>query len=134
MAALHWKAELLHRDGQRLLPSKLPIEVLIHVARSMAMYKDGALDRFEMEGVWEFLRFWVNKLLDAQHESRGCVLAEGPNDLLESLVDELDLWIRLELVSRLIGYPIYSLTITELFQHQFAAANYSTGKKKQTKR
>lgn len=123
MTALHWKAELLHRAGPDLLPGKMPIEVLIHVARNMAMYKDGALDRFEMAGVWEFLNFWVDKLLNAQHEDRRQALRDSPEELLLQLVDELDLWVRLELVSRLVGYPLYSITITELFRSQFADLN-----------
>lgn len=123
MTALHWKAELIHRVGPELLPGKLPMEVLIHVARNMAMYKDGALDRFEMAGVWDFLRFWVDKLLNGQHAERRQALVEDSGDLLLQLVEELDLWIRLELVSRLIGYPLYSITLAELFHTQFIEHN-----------
>ena len=123
MTALHWKAELLHRAGPDLLPGRMPIEVLIHVARNMAMYKDGALDRFEMAGVWDFLRFWVDKLLNAQHEDRRQALQDNPEVLLVQLVEELDVWVRLELVSRLVGYPLYSITISELFRTQIADGN-----------
>lgn len=122
MDATHWKAEFLHRQGDELMPKQLPVEVLIRIARCMAKYKDGALDRFEMEGTWDLLTFWIEKLLDAQHPDRLALFQKKHDILLPDLVDELDLWIRLELVSRQIGYPIYSITITGLFESQFKQA------------
>ncbi|MEO8839508.1 MAG: hypothetical protein ABI351_12445 [Herbaspirillum sp.] len=119
MSTLHWKAELLHREGRELLPEFLPLEVLIYVARKMALYKDGALDRHEMEGVWSFLTLWIEKLLNAQSVSRLSVFQKRSDDFLATLVDELDMWIRLELVSRQIDYRIYNISITSLFQSQF---------------
>lgn len=104
MNATHWKSEFLHRQGDELMPKQLPIEVLIHIARCMAKYKDGALDRFEMEGIWDLLTFWIEKLLDAQHPDRLALFQKKHDTLLPELVDELDLWIRMELVSRQIGY------------------------------
>jgi hypothetical protein len=120
MSALHWKIELLHRSGQNLLPRFLPLEVLIYVARKMALYKDGALDRHELEAMWSFLTFWVEKLVDAQDAGRLHLVQKSPERLLPQLVDELDLWVRLELVSRQIDYPIYDLTVATLFQTQFS--------------
>ncbi|HEY8606426.1 MAG TPA: hypothetical protein VIM12_04850 [Noviherbaspirillum sp.] len=121
MDATRWKAEFLHREGDELMPKQLPVEVLIRLARSMAMYKDGALDRFEMEGVWDLLKYWIEKLLDAQDPSRLQRFQKKTDELLPTLADELDLWIRMELVSRQIGYPIYTIAITGLFATQFAA-------------
>lgn len=122
MDATYWKAEFLHRQGDELMPKQLPIEVLIRIARSMAMYKDGALDRHEMEGIWDLLTFWLEKLLDAQHPHRLALFQKKHDALLPELVDELDLWIKMELVSRQIGYPIYSINITGLFESQFQQA------------
>lgn len=119
MVAMHWKAELLHREGDQLMPKNLPVEVLIRIARSMAMYKDGALDRFEMEGVWELLKYWIEKILNGQHSGRLQLFQTHSDKLLPELADELDLWVRMELVSRQIGYPIYSIAISGLFATQF---------------
>lgn len=119
MEMTHWKAELLLREGDQLMPKNLPIEVLIRIARSMAMYKDGALDRFEMEGVWELLKYWIEKILDAQHPERLHLFQKHADKLLPELADELDFWTRMELVSRQIGYPIYSIAISGLFTTQF---------------
>jgi hypothetical protein len=119
MDTAHWKTEFLHRQGDELMPKQLPVEVLICIARNMAKYKDGALDRFQMEGVWQLLKYWIEKILDAQHPERLQLFQKYADKLLPELADELDLWIRMELVSRQIGYPIYSIAISGLFATQF---------------
>lgn len=98
MAAIHWKEDFQRLDSDQLLPERLPIELLISVARSLAMYKDGALDRKQMKGVWELLDCWIGRLLDAKDARLHAIFKEHSKALLPGLVDELDLWIRMELV------------------------------------
>ncbi len=119
MAAIHWKDDFKHLNSEHLLPKDLPIELLISVARSVAMYKDGALDRNEMKGVWELLQCWIERLLDAQDVERLAIFKKHASILLPLLADELDLWVRMELVTRQIGYPVYDLKLAALFQNQF---------------
>lgn len=119
MAAIHWKQDFLNLDSSQLLPSALPTELLISIARSLAMYKDGALDRKEMLGVWAVLETWIGRLLDAKDEQLKAIFSRHRKHLLPKLADELDVWIQMELVSRQIGYPTYKLTFATLFIDQF---------------
>lgn len=119
MAAIHWKEDFEQLPPNLLLPAALPAELLISVARSLAMYKDGVLDRAQMKGVWELLECWITRLLDAQDGERHAFFKKHSHTLLPELADELDLWIRMEIVSRQIGYPVYEVTFATLFSTHF---------------
>jgi hypothetical protein len=119
MAAIHWKDDFKSLKSEFLLPKKLPTELLISVARSMAMYKDGALDRKEMKGVWELLQCWIERLLDAQDVERLVLFKKHTSVMLPLLADELDFWVRMEVVSRQIDYAAYELTLATVFNNQF---------------
>jgi hypothetical protein len=74
----------------------------------------------QQKGVWDLLECWIGRLLDAKDACLHAIFKEHSKALLPKLVDELDLWIRMELVTRQIGYPVYGLTLGVLFSDQFS--------------
>jgi len=130
MSIQHWKDEILCLDNTKLLPRDQPLESLLFLCRHLAMYKDGNLDQTGMKGVWEVLETWITRLLEAKDAGCLALFKKFTPVLLPKLADELDLWIRMEIVSRQIGYPVYQLTLAEIFKMQFEEVDLQVGKSK----
>lgn len=113
------KDELFARSGADLLPRNLPTGTLIGLTRAIAKFKDGVLDASEMGELWGLLEDWVSRLLSAQSSERLALFKRYTDRLLPVLADELDLWLRMEIVSRQIEYPTYTLSLELLFEDQF---------------
>lgn len=119
MCPKEWKANLLQRESQDLLPKHLPIEVLTSIAERIAVYRVGGLARKEMLEITDFLTFWVEKLVNAQGPHRVQLYQEYKDELLPNFAKELYLWVRFEIRSRRIDYPTAGLTVTNVFQMHF---------------
>lgn len=119
MSAAHWKDSFRNMSPEHLLPIHQRPDTLLYIARNMAMYKDGDLECEEMKGLWDVLDCWISRILDAQDQARLALYKAHSELVLPALADEMDLWIRYEIVSRQIGYPVYKLTLATIFKDQF---------------
>jgi hypothetical protein len=111
---------ILRSGNSELLPHRLPVDTLIFLARVLAMYKSDALYAGEMKGVRELMYCWIERLLIAQGLARMRIFRRQWRVLLPQLTDELEHWIRQELLSRQIGYPLTHANIRVLFLDAFA--------------
>lgn len=120
MSVAQLKSELLTRTGRNLLPSSLPIETLISLTREMALLNDGTLGYDDVGELTELLVAYFKKLLNTQcGEERANQFTKNPNELLPLLAHELQTIVRDELVSRLIGYTINHVCLSDLFNEHF---------------
>lgn len=115
----HWMRYLQELDNSELLPHRLRVDILIFLARVLAMYRTDALYDGEMKGVRELMYRWIERLLMAQGLARMRIFRRQWRVLLPQLTDELEHWIRQELLSRQIGYPLTHANISVLFLDAF---------------
>jgi hypothetical protein len=83
------------------------------------MYRSDALYATEMKAVRELMFCWIERLLIAQGLARFRIFRRNSRVLLPRLMDELEHWIRQELLSRQIGYPLTHAHISALFHEAF---------------
>lgn len=88
------------------------------------MYKRNALYDGEMKAVRDMMVCWIERLLVAQGLARLRTFRKHAKVLLPHLIDELEHWIRQELLSRQIGYPLTHAHISVLFQDAFAEVEH----------
>ena len=119
MAARHWMEDFEKLESSRLLPSDVPLELLISVARSLAQYRDGSLDETDASGTWELLKVWIGRILLAQDASRYAIFKKHSDHLLAGLAEELELWVQQELITRQVGHPTYEVKLGTIFVDQF---------------
>ena len=112
-------------ENSELLPHRLPVDTLIFLAKVLAMYKSDALYAGEMKGVRELMYCWIERLLIAQGLVRLETFRTRSKILLPQLTDELEHWIRQELLSRQIGYPLPHANIRVLFLEAFAGIEHA---------
>ena len=115
----HWMRYIQELDNSELLPHRLRVDILIFLARVLAMYRTDALYDGEMKGVRELMYRWIERLLMAQGLARMRIFRRRWRVLLPQLTDELEHWIRQELLSRQIGYPLTHANISVLFLDAF---------------
>lgn len=119
MSVAQLKSELLSRTGRNLLPTNLPIEALISLAREWALFVNGALNQYEKDEFSGLLYDIVEKLLSAQKREYVLYIKKNATEQIPLLVSELNDLIRDELISRLIGYP-YGVSLNDIFSEHFA--------------
>jgi len=115
----HWMRYIQELDNSELLPHRLRVDILIFLARVLVMYRTDALYDGEMKGVRELMYRWIERLLMAQGLARVKIFRRRWRVLLPQLTDELEHWIRQELLSRQIGYPLTHANISVLFLDAF---------------
>lgn len=116
------KSVFLNRAGENLLPSNLPIEMLISLARELALAADGVHEQYEQVEFTEVFYDFVVKLLSAQNHNRAMYFKKNSNELLPLLAGELNDLICDELVSRLTGYT-HKVSLHDLFNDHFAVTD-----------
>ena len=121
----HWMRLIQRVDDRELLPHRLPVDTLIFLAKVLAMYKSDALYAGEMKGVRELMYCWIERLLVAQRLVRLETFRKHWKILLPQLTDELEHWIRQELLSRQIGYPLTHANIKVMFVEAFTAIEHA---------
>jgi hypothetical protein len=118
----HWMSLISQRDNSELLPHRLHVEMLVFLARVLAMYNTNSLYDGEMKAVRELMYRWIERLLIAQGLARLRTFRRQWKVLLPQLTDELEHWIRQALLERQIGYPLTHAHINVLFQDAFDEA------------
>lgn len=125
MSIQHWRDEFNRREGRELLPSSFPIEMLIFLAKSMIFYKTGEFSATERTQLLSLLTLWVERILSAQDPDRLVHFQAQPQQMLPSLLDDLGGCVQAELLSRQIGHPISSASLSELFTDRFTSSTIS---------
>lgn len=115
----HWKQLIEQLNGRELLPHRMRVEMLIFLARALAMYRGNALYSGETEAVRELMLCWIERLLIAQGMARMQTFRRHVRVLLPQLTDELEHWVRQALLSRQIGYPLTNAHMSALFFEAF---------------
>lgn len=121
----HWMRLIQRVENSELLPHRLPVDTLIFLAKVLAMYKGDALYAGEMKGVRELMYCWIQRLLIAQGLVHLETFRTHWKILLPQLTDELEHWIRQELLSRQIGYPLTHANIKVLFLEAFSGIEHA---------
>jgi hypothetical protein len=118
----HWMRLIRQRDDSELLPHRLHVDMLVFLARVLAMYNTNSLYDGEMRAVRELMYWWIERLLITQGLARLRTFRRQWKVLLPQLTDELEHWIRQALLERQIGYPLTHAHISVLFQDAFDEA------------
>lgn len=121
----HWMHLIERLDSKELLPHRLPVDTLIFLARTLAMYNGNALYAGEMKAVRDLMSSWVGRLLVAQGLERLQIFQKHAKVLLPQLTDELEHWIRQALLSRQIGYPLTHAHISVIFLDAFTDVEFT---------
>lgn len=87
------------------------------------MRDGGALYQGELKASRELMQRWVERLLHKQNPGRVAVFRKNSAVMLPKMADELEHWLHLDLVSRLIGYPLTRSRISILFKSAFDELN-----------
>lgn len=119
LATVQWMGRIERLDNRDLLPHRMPVDMQIFLVRLLAMGQGGALYQSEEKALRELIHVWIERLLEAQDRSRVAVFRKHAAVLLPRLSDELEHWIRQDLVARFIGYPLTHAHIKALFKEAF---------------
>jgi hypothetical protein len=102
-----------------LLPSNLPIDELIFLTRKIALCLAGGLDLPERSEFKLFLSDYLGLLVRMQSSVFYKQFLAQVDIHVAGLMMVLDMIIRDELVSRLIGYPVHGMGLVEAFDGHF---------------
>jgi hypothetical protein len=114
------------QDSSQLLPSNLPIDDLILLTREMALSLDGGLDQPERFELIAFLADYLGLLVRMQSAPNYSRFLAEIDTQVPALMTILDIIIRDEIVSRLIGYPVQRLTVAGAISWHFETTNSLT--------
>jgi hypothetical protein len=102
MSISHLQAAFATQTGRDILPENLPLNVLISLARELAFLREGKLENYEIEQLKTCLCSLLERLLGMQPAQRLHLFRQNEEEILPSLIVELDKSIRNELANRLI--------------------------------
>lgn len=111
MGKVDWELNFCHRTAEELLPRRLPTELLHAMARNIAMYKACTLEQGEANELVNGIALWIRRLADAQWASAD-IVGKMP---FHDMVDDLEYFIHKEIVTRQINFPVYELSLSQLF-------------------
>lgn len=107
--------ELEARTGRDLLPSFFPIELLIVLTREIALVSDSALSHDELRRMTLLMKAYLRRVLEMHGAELLAGFNEKVDEMMTPLVAELYDCLSEEIVSRLIGYDVRSMSLRERF-------------------
>lgn len=123
LSSMH--ARLQCPDSSLLLPSNLPIDELIFLTRKIALCLDGGMDLPERSELKMFLTDYLGLLVRMQSVKNYSQFLTQVDTMVPELMITLDLALRDELVSRLIGCSIHRSSLPIAINGYFDEINVS---------